>query len=259
MGMDIEKINSVLQRAIVGFQESEIDGMTEAVAGSGAHAYEVPSPWSIGVKPKSSKLKGWSSKNFEVVISAKVPWESDTKETIKASVKGGWAVHRSTIGARRGWVVTHIPSGQVVEFYGYDGTFHRRKKDAQQLVERWIEAVPELLKASTPGVIRKHLRTMQDIATGKVRQKSQEPKVVEPAVVVSKDPRMDLLKSNIVKAMKGGQWMMTNHVERKVIRDDKRLKGEISATEFVNALYALKKEGKVKDASMDGDLVWRLV
>ena len=46
--MDIEKVNSVLQRAIVGFQESEIESMAEATVGG----YKIPSPKDVAKKSK---------------------------------------------------------------------------------------------------------------------------------------------------------------------------------------------------------------
>lgn len=253
--MDIERANVILTKAIMGIQEAEIEGIFEATAGSGAQAYEVPSPGSMGMKPKAQKSKGWSTKKFDFVIKAKHPGEEDIKDTLKVSVKGVWAVHKSTVGARRGWMITHVPSGQLVEFSGFKGTFHKKKKDAQRVVDRWIEVIPELLRANNPGVIRKNLRIMQEIAAGKEKkpqpqkQLAKEPTIVQAAT-------MDLLKRNILKAIKFDKWMMTNHVERLVFRD-KRLKGT-SATEFMKALYALEKEGRVVGGSMRGDPVWRL-
>lgn len=49
--MDIERVNAVLVKAIVGFQEAEIDGMIEATAGG----YKVPSPAEVAAKGKKKK------------------------------------------------------------------------------------------------------------------------------------------------------------------------------------------------------------
>ena len=48
--MDIECINSVLTRAILGFQESEIEVMSEAMAYGVTGGYEVPAPGAFAVK-----------------------------------------------------------------------------------------------------------------------------------------------------------------------------------------------------------------
>lgn len=48
--MDIAQVNAVLERAIVSFQESEIEAMSEA-------AYKPKSPAAFGFKPKSKGKK----------------------------------------------------------------------------------------------------------------------------------------------------------------------------------------------------------
>ena len=49
--MDIERINSVLVKAIMGFQEEEIEAMAEATAGG----YKVPSPDEVAAKAKKKE------------------------------------------------------------------------------------------------------------------------------------------------------------------------------------------------------------
>jgi hypothetical protein len=52
--MDISKVNSVLERAIVAFQEEEIEAMVEATA-VGSSSYEVPAPTKKGMPRKRRK------------------------------------------------------------------------------------------------------------------------------------------------------------------------------------------------------------
>ena len=49
--MDIERVNMVLVKAIIGFQEAEIEDMTEATVGG----YKVPTPGQVAAKSKKSK------------------------------------------------------------------------------------------------------------------------------------------------------------------------------------------------------------
>jgi len=51
--MDIERVNSVLVKAIMGFQEAEIESMAEATAGG----YKVPSPAEVAAKAKGGEKK----------------------------------------------------------------------------------------------------------------------------------------------------------------------------------------------------------
>ena len=46
--MDIERVNSLLLKAIMGLQDAELEGMTEASIGG----YKIPSPGQVGKKKK---------------------------------------------------------------------------------------------------------------------------------------------------------------------------------------------------------------
>jgi hypothetical protein len=51
--MDIERVNGVLVKAIMGFQDDEIEAMAEATAGG----YKVPSPSEVAAKAKKGGKK----------------------------------------------------------------------------------------------------------------------------------------------------------------------------------------------------------
>jgi hypothetical protein len=167
--MDIEHVNRALNKAILSFQGAEVQVMAEAMA-SGSTSYKVPSPAAMGFTPKAKGKKAssgqWKRKKFEVVLPPKVPWEEETEETIQAVVRGPWAVHKSLFGGRRGFVVTHAPSGQMVTFPGYSGTFYDTQKQAKLAVDRWIEAFPELLNPgrNVKALFQKYHKDMKEIS-----------------------------------------------------------------------------------------------
>ena len=59
--MDIRRVNNVLEKAIVGLQDGEIEAMAEAMA-VGSSSYEVPGPTKKGMPRKrraSAESPGW--------------------------------------------------------------------------------------------------------------------------------------------------------------------------------------------------------
>lgn len=57
--MDIQRVNTVLVKAIAGLQEAEIEGMSEATIGG----FKVPTPGQVAAKAKGKKKSGCSHRN----------------------------------------------------------------------------------------------------------------------------------------------------------------------------------------------------
>jgi len=143
--MDVHTVNTVLVTAISTFQEDEIAVMAEAIA-SGVTSYDVRAPGTFGMKsPKKGKKgpTGWSGKTIKIRVPNMFHDEGHTKQPIKAYVKGVWAVHKSHKGTS--WVISHATTGMSMAFGGYEGTFFDRKKDAQMVVDQWVDEYPELM------------------------------------------------------------------------------------------------------------------
>lgn len=59
MAMDIERVNAVLVKAIVAFQEAEIEAMAEASVGG----FKIPTPAEVASKGKKKKAKECNHRN----------------------------------------------------------------------------------------------------------------------------------------------------------------------------------------------------
>jgi hypothetical protein len=176
--MDIEKVNAVLTKAIVEFQDAEIDSIIEAMAGGyavpspatigkkRAGSYVVPSPASLGIKKKRKRKanpKKWT-KGFLDKAQKGLRGGGQSLEPVKAYLKGTWAVH--SMGGE--WAISHAPTGMSA-FSGF-----RTAKDAKAAVDEWIETIPALLMigkdaepgdvSSFSGKLRPHISTLRQIA-----------------------------------------------------------------------------------------------
>lgn len=87
--MNVEVVNAVLVKAILGFQEAEIEAMTEATIGG----YKVPTPDEV------ASLR-WKRGVIEVHT-------GEGMKKTKAHIFGVWALHRK----RKSWTLTYVPTG----------------------------------------------------------------------------------------------------------------------------------------------------
>ena len=255
--MNIERVNAVLNMAILGLQDDELEGMFEAMAGG----YRVPTPKSMGFKikrPKKPESK-WKTKKLKMVTKSRQPWIPDEHHDVRVYSLGVWGVYKEPGTNLTYWKVVHLPSGSEVNFGGYTGNNYKRKIDAQKAVEAWVSAIPELLDARAAGLLVKHKRAMHDIAVN-----ITNPPKPEPSRPPEKDHKEELdvtmlkraMASAMIKADRGGppSWRMHNHLERLMLRDGRYhdLVKRVPSKIFSRALKELESEGHVKRASMDG-------
>jgi len=261
--MDIERINTTLNRAIAGLQGDEIEAMLEAMA-HGVTSYDVPSPSggrggyippspaSMGFAPKPkrkrkpAKTGKWKTQKLTYTIPDRFGHGDDESVDVKASVMGVWAVHKSLgPGSRKSWVVSHTPSGLVVNFGGYTGNSYDRKKDAQRAVETWVSQMPELLKTKTVGSLKKNLRAMKEIAVSITNPSTFDEKAYDDAR--AKEATMKRLKDAVLKMVDNPYGRsaqdITDHV-RFWGRTDPSFKN-VPQKDVEQALKELKNSGKI--------------
>jgi len=175
--MDIERINTTLNRAIAGLQGGEIEAMLEAMAHGVTSfnvpslsrmrsSYRPPSPASMGFVPgkkKKGKALRWKKGTIQVAV-------NEGKKATPGLIKGVWGVHKN-LDRYGGWNVTHIPSGLALRR-------SETKAFCQQYIDTIADEKPELLREKSTDRLQKLGNTIwSNIAKSteeRIRQKKAE-------------------------------------------------------------------------------------
>jgi len=246
--MNIERANLVLNKAILSLQTDESEAMAEAMYGSMAGGYRVPTPKSMGFKADRPKKEiKWKTKKLKMVTKSPQPWMDDEYHDVRVHMWGGWGVYKEPGPGNTSWKILHVPSGSQVSFGGYTGDFFKRKIDAQKVVETWIAKMPELFNATAAGLIVKNKKAMHDIAAG-----IQYPVKVAPKPNLK--PSSYLIKS-VFKVMPTN-WGDVVEIREKLLKGGF---GDFSLEQINHALAALKKKGKIQSRTGYGMTSWRLI